>query len=268
MPSDLLPHHVSGEGPPLVLLNGGMMTYAAWEPLAPALSTSCRLVRCDFRGQLLAPGDSPPTLAGHADDVLRLMDGLRIESAHVAGTSFGGLVALTLGAAAPARVRSLVVTNVTERVTQAMRVGVAMLRDACQEAIDGGDGGRVLDLVTPATWSPAFIEANATLLAARRQAVGLLPRAWFSGLRQLLTTLDETDLRPVLDRIACPALVIGGENDLTFPPGHSRAVAAGIPGARLVIMPGGSHGLAIERSAEVVDLLLGFVGEVERRSAP
>ena len=63
--------------------------------------------------------------------------------------------------------------------------------------------------------------------------------------------------------IACPTLVIGGGADVTFPVEHSRAVAAGIAGARLVVIPGGSHGLVIERSAEVIDLVVNFVRDIE-----
>ena len=265
---DTLAHTVSGDGPPLLLLNGGLMSYPAWEPLAGPLTSACRLVRCDFRGQLLSPGNAPATLAGHADDLTRLLDALRIESTHVAGVSFGALVGLTLAARAPARVRSLVALNATDRMTPEITERGSPLRAAAHDAATGGDGGRVLDLVAETTWSPEYRAAQAAALAARRQAVCLLPRTWFAGLEQLMAALEDLDLTSLLPLVACPTLIVGGEADVTFPIEHSRALAAGIRGARLVVIDRGSHGLAIERAAEVIDLIVNFVRETEARGAP
>ena len=83
----LLTHAVRGEGEPLLLLNGGMMTYASWEPLSTRLAESYRLVLCDLRGQLLSPGSAPAELADNVADLTALLDHLEIDSAHVLGTS-------------------------------------------------------------------------------------------------------------------------------------------------------------------------------------
>ncbi len=261
---DILAHAVNGDGTPLLLLNGGLMSYQAWEPVAVPLSASCRLVRCDFRGQLLSPGEPPPTLDGHADDLLRLMDHLCLDSAHVAGASFGALAGIALAARAPSRVRSLIAMTATEKVTREMSERGAELRAACKAAAEGGDGGRVLDLIAEATWSPEFRAANGEALAARRRVVSMLPRRWFANLEKLMVPLDDLDLTPALARITCPTLVIGGDGDRTFPVEHSRALAAGIRGAELVIIPGGSHGLVIEHAPKVIEMIETFMGKVER----
>ena len=269
MTTDILSHVVNGDGPPLLLLNGGLMSYAAWEPFVSGIAGTCRVVRCDFRGQLLSPGDAPATLVGHADDVLRLLDALGVESAHVAGASFGALVGITLAARAPRRIRSLAAITATDRMTPDMEAGSARMREACRAALAGGDGGRVLDLVTAATWSPGFLAAQAAVLAARRSAVALLPSKWFAGLERLLASMDGLDLRPLLSQITCPALVIGGERDVTFPVEHSRELAARIPHARLVVVPDGYHGLIVEQAPLVFGLLADFVREAEgARSVP
>ena len=211
-------------------------------------------------------GPAPPTLDGHADDLVRLLDALQIESAHVAGVSFGALVGITLAARASSRVRSLTAMNATDRVTPEMAARGAPAREAAHVAATGGDAGRLLDLVAETTWSPEYRAAQASALAARRQGVGLLPRTWFVGLGQLLAALDNLDMTPLLPRIACPTLIVGGEADVTFPVEHSRALAAGIPGSRLVVIPKGSHGVVIERAAEVIDLVVDFIQDVEARA--
>jgi pimeloyl-ACP methyl ester carboxylesterase len=267
MTTDILTHVVNGDGPPLLLLNGGLMSYSAWEPLAAVIARSCRVVRCDFRGQLMSPGEAPTTFAGHADDLLRLMDALALDSAHIAGASFGALAGMTLAARAPGRLRSLVAITATDRMTPEMDAGSARMREACRVALDGGDGGRVMDLVNPATWSPEFLTAQSSVLAARRQAVAMLPRAWFVGLEQLLASMDGLDLRALLPGITCPTLIIGGDQDVTFPVEHSRALAAQIPRARLEIVPDGYHGLVVEHAPRVIQLLLDFVRDVETARA-
>ena len=263
----VLAHAVDGGGPPLLLLNGGLMTYAAWEPLAAPLARTCRVIRCDFRGQWLSPGEPPDTLDGHAADLAELLDDLGDTSVHVAGASFGALVGLVMAARMPSRVRSLVAMTATDRITPDMAEGASALRAACRDAAAGGDGRRVFDLINEATWSPSFRSAQAALLAARREQIGLLPRSWFAGLERLMAPLDGLDLRPLLPSIACPTLVVGGDIDLTFPVEHSRALAAGIRGSRLEVMPGGSHGLCIEQAPRVVEMIGTFVREIDRAGA-
>ena len=259
MTSSVLSHKITGSGAPLVLLNGGLMTIAAWDGYAAALSPQFQVVRCDFRGQLLSPGDPPPTVAGHAGDLVQLFDALGIGAAHVVGASFGALVGLTLAADAPSRVRTVVAITATDRMTPAMDAGSMKVREACQEALAGGDGGKIVDWINPATWSPEFLAANSAFLAARRQAVASLPAAYFQGLDALVASIVGLDLRPLLPRITAPTLIVGGERDLTFPVEHSRALSGAIPGARLEIVPKGPHGLVLEHAAEVIALVKSFV---------
>ena len=193
-------------------------------------------------------------------DVIALLDSLNIQRAHVAGTSFGGFVALKLAADHPDRVASIAIIAAAERITPELWEGSARTREAALAAAAGtGDGGRVLDYVLPATYSPAYMEANAELLGAHRRQTALLPRIWFLGIAGILSALEGLDLTPGLPRIQCPALIVAGEEDRMFPLDHSQALASGIPGARLVVVPGGSHGMVIERPDEVAGILRGFL---------
>jgi 3-oxoadipate enol-lactonase len=257
--SEVLAHQVDGAGEPVLLLNGGMMSMAAWEPVAAPLAGSFRVVRCDFRGQLLSPGEPRPDLGAHVEDLLALLDALEIEKAHVVGVSFGALVGLPFAARHPERVSSITAITATERITDAMWQGTVRLREAALEAVAGGDGGRVHDLIVPSTFTPAFLQAQAAALAFRRRQVAGLPPIWFRGVAAILSALQGMDLRPELPRIQCPALIVGAENDVTFPPEHSRVLVSGIPGARLEIVPGTAHGLAIEHAGLVVPILRDFL---------
>jgi pimeloyl-ACP methyl ester carboxylesterase len=257
----ILGHRLSGnpDGPPVLLLNGGMMTMGAWEPVAAPLGADFHVVRCDFRGQILSPGEPEPNLEAHVADVIALLDELGLERVHAAGTSFGGLVALKLAALHPGRVASVEAIAATERITPAVWEGSVLAREAALDAAVGGDGGRVLDFVIPMTYSPAFQSTWAGVLAAHRKQTALLPPLWFLGIARILSTLEGLNLTPDLPRIQCPALIVAGEEDRMFPLEHSRALAEGIPGARLEIVPGGSHGLVIEQPARVAEILKDFL---------
>jgi pimeloyl-ACP methyl ester carboxylesterase len=251
-PPDVLAHRCDGEGEPLLLLNGGMMSFPAWEPVAARLEERFRVIRCDFRGQLFSPGPPPDSMEGHADDAARLLDHLGIARAHVVGASFGAYVALLLAARQPARVASVVAATVTDHVEDEMGEGGVALRAACESALAGGDRGTVFDLIVDAAYSPAWREAHRGELSARRGQADRLPDSWFSGLLCLLSALSRCDLRPVLGRIACPVLVLAAGADAVMPLERTEAVAKGIPGAKFVLLPECGHALVVEREAEFV----------------
>ncbi len=106
-----LHHQVEGpaDAPALVLLNSLGTDLRMWDAQAAALRGEFRIVRCDARGHGDSPYTAAPwTLADLGADVLRLLDLLAIEEAHVAGVSLGGATAVWLAAHAPERVDRLV----------------------------------------------------------------------------------------------------------------------------------------------------------------
>lgn len=257
-----LTHQIEGSGETVLLLNGGLMSVAAWEPIAHAIRRSHEVVRCDFRGQLLSPGEPPATLEGHATDAAALLDTLGRERVNVVGTSFGAEVGLLLAATRPERVASLAAITATDRVTPDAWTAALPLLQACREAAAGGDGARVFDLLLPGTFSPAYLNAQAALLRERRQQIAAFPAAWFAGLAGLLGALEGLDLTPQLGRIRCPTLVVAAERDLTFPPERSDALAAAIPGAVLTVVPGSGHALVAEAPGRLVEILDSFLANL------
>src|SRR6185295_16858148 len=191
MTPSLLAHRVTGkpDGPPLLLLNGGMMTMAAWERIAAPLADTYRIVRCDLRGQLLSPGEPEPCVEAHVADVIALLDLLGIERIQAAGTSYGAFVALRFASLYPERAASVIAITTGELITPKFWEATALVREAAIAAAAGGDGGRVLDLILPATYSPEYLESNAALLAAHRHQTSLLPTVWFLGLARILSSL-------------------------------------------------------------------------------
>lgn len=255
----ILAHRVDGQGEPLLLLNGGMMSYAAWDDFVPPLAERFRVVRCDFRGQLRSPGETPATFAGHAEDLLALLDHLGIARAHVVGTSFGGFAAIHLAALAPDRVASLSALTVTDRISEEMASEAAALVVACHDVLAGGPREKVYDLIVRFAYSPAWAGAHAADLATRRALVAHLPPFWFAGLADLLGALEGLDLDPLLPRISCPALVLLADGDLAMPLAGGRALARALPRGELAVVEGAGHAVVVEKPRETLDHILAFL---------
>ncbi len=257
-------HRVDGSGESaIVLLNGGMMTTAHWEPVAARLvALGHRVVRLDLRGQMMSPGQAAPDLAAHADDVAALLCELGIARAAVAGTSFGALVGLVLAANHPQQVSALVAMNATARLSSEMLDATRELEGFAREAAAGtGDPGRILDVLVPGTYSDAWIEANRDALPPRRAQMKALPAAYYEGMATLLDALARLDLTEVLPRIAVPVHVVAAELDRTFPLPFSQELAAAIPGARLTVIAGAPHGFIIEQPDAAARLIHAFAEE-------
>lgn len=251
----MLTHRVDGDGPPLVLLNGGLMSIGAWQAYMPALTARFRVIRCDFRGQLLTPGPFAQSWEEHAQDVVEMLEHLSIERAHIAGASFGAEVAMMMAARYPERVERLTIITATERTNETMRNDAREGVRMAERAAAGGGGEELFRSVMEATWSEAWLAKQPDFIEQRLRQVAMLPPAYYAGAAAIVGLLESLDLTPELGKIKAPALVIGGEHDRIFPPEHSRAIAALIPNARLVILPDTGHGLLFECVDEVVKLL-------------
>jgi 3-oxoadipate enol-lactonase len=123
-------HQSEGTGEPLLLLNGIAMSAVSWDVVARPLAKSYRVIRCDFRGQLMTPMSPPSDIAEHADDVAALLDHLEIKRTHLIGTSFGGVVGTLVAARYPDRVRSLTTIASANGFDEGMADEVARWRAA------------------------------------------------------------------------------------------------------------------------------------------
>lgn len=261
-----LAHRVEGSGAPLVLLNGGMMTFASWQPVAVRLETSYRVLRFDFRGQLLSPGEPPAELAGHAADLLALLDEAGYANAHLVGASFGALVAVEFAANHPERVRSLALVTAMDRATVTFRSQSDGMRAILADVAAGGDREPFWDVMVAGVYSRPYLEREREALAARCAQLGLLPATWFTGVDRLLAAVEAFDLTPALARIHRPSLVIAAADDQVMDAARSRVLAESL-GADLVTHPTAGHALVAEDPAWLAQTLEQFLERSERRAS-
>ena len=277
----VLAHEVRGPdgGPtgdaaePLLLLNGGLMTWAAWEPLSTGLAKRYRLILCDLRGQLMSPGDPPAELEGNVSDLTALLDHLEIESTHVLGASYGGEIGLLMAALAPERVRSLVGVTVADYADEQMKRVSGEWRQLLAAAVDPESRGAFHRRLIESVYSEGFLAKHGEELAARAAQVAALPDVWWQGVRGIFDAVDCLDVRRHLAAIRCPTLVVIAGADQLMPAGRSLALAAAVAGAETRMHETSGHALVAEDPRWLAQVSLDFlarhaVSESGRAVAP
>ena len=135
-----MPLHVHTFGPPdgqpLLALPGLRGPGLVWRHLAETQLADMRVYAPDLRGQGSSVQEPPWTLEQHAADVLDTLDAIGLPEVDVVAQSFSGAVALSLNAAAPGRVRRLILLDPTIRVPAGVADVVA--RRALDERAEGG----------------------------------------------------------------------------------------------------------------------------------
>jgi 3-oxoadipate enol-lactonase len=242
----------AGQGKPLLLLNGVMMTTQSWVFQSRALSPHFTCVLHDFRGQLRTPHPGPIDMRDHVKDLAALMDRLGIESAHLVGTSYGGEVAMLFALAHPHRVRSLSLIACVSHVEPPLREAVELWRDVALRAPES-----LYEVTAPYNFSPAVL--TPTFLEQGRTRLGAYPSQFFRDFAALCDAFLALDVTHRLPAITARTLVICGENDVLKPRHYSEIIAAGIPGAKLEVVPGAPHAVVIENHEAVNTLLREFL---------
>lgn len=259
----LLGHRLRGRHPErpadevVMLLNGAMMTFAAWEPVASRILGSYAVLGCDLRGQLLSPGKGHLRLEDHVEDLVALLDALDLGSVHVMGTSFGGEVAVHFASRHPERVRTLALVTAGDRTAPGMKEDSTELQRLARIAADGGEAGLFRDRLVDRVYSDEYLESHAAELEARKDIP--LPRIWYEGLLGILESVKDFDLSDLLAGIECPTLVVHASLDGVIPLARVRPLADGIAGAEWRVHPTSGHALVAEDPAWLAETYLEFL---------
>lgn len=249
-----------GQGAPWVFLHGFPLTRKLWDGQR-ALQTEARLILPDLRGHGASPVNGNCTMDAMAEDVLALCDRLGIERFGLAGLSMGGYVALALQERAPGRVAALVLadTQAGADTPEAREAREKLARRLDEEGIDV-----LLDEFVPKLLSPSGFADEQLLSHVRAMVFSNEADAMAAALRGMAQRRDHTAR---LGDIACPVLVLVGEQDGLTPPEKARAMVEALPHARLTELPEAGH-LSNLEAPDVFNMTLrGFMAEVPTEGA-
>jgi pimeloyl-ACP methyl ester carboxylesterase len=246
--------------PPVLLVMGLGAQMIAWpDDFCRALSVGHYVVRFDNRdvgesqwieGQVdlaaCVAGDTSSalyTLEDMADDTVRLLETLGIESTHVVGASMGGMIAQTLAIRHRDRVRSLtsiMSTTGEPGIAQSSEAATAVLLSPPAQSREEAMERAVA--ASEVIGSPGFAldEEGIRDRAARAWDRGINPSGFAHQLAAIYASGDRT---PALRSLDVPTLIVHGEADQLVPIAGGRATAAAIPGAELWAVTGMGHDL-------------------------
>jgi pimeloyl-ACP methyl ester carboxylesterase len=271
--SAFTPEHRGGSGSPLVCLHGFADTWRTWELVLPAL---------ERRHEVLAP-----TLAGHAggpplegepdsstlvDAVARAMDAAGMATAHLAGNSLGGWIALAL--AARGRARSVVAlapaggwATGDELPGTLFALQTAML-DAMRSAAPRAPA--LLATVEGRRSATQYTTVHFEHIPAELLAHQMLGIASARGTRALLERAPRADWSLDAASIACRVRIVWGTEDrlLPWPAAAARYRREWLPHADWVVLDGVGHCPQLDVPVEAAQLILGFTAGRGRRELP
>lgn len=246
-----------GTGEPVLVVTGWTISSAVFEPVAHLYAPDrLRTIAYDHRGSgRSAPWLGPVSMAMLAADAARVLDDRGVDCAHVVGLSMGAMVALELAVRMPARVKSLVLVGGTAGGPQSRVPGARAVARTVGELAGDLRGG---------TW-PAAVLFSASFRAEHPERVAELvkpfqrhrPPPWTVQFQTLAASCFSR--RGDLGRVQAPTLVVHGELDAMSPPANAHALADGIPGAELWMIPGGGHAAPLERADEAAERFLAWV---------
>lgn len=243
-----------GAGFPLVLIHGHTLDGRMWDTVAQHLAARYRVIVPDMAGHGQSGLAEQPAPLSH--DLAALLDGLGIERAAVCGLSLGGAVAINFALHFPERCAALVPVDAAlfgYKFAQwnSNRPYVAMAREQ-------GLAPALEAWLRDPIFAPLMASPAGERLAAQVRAFS--GATWLGSAGPVVPPgpLDAARLADVL----APALVLVGELDL--PDFHTIAglLAAGIPGARLTVVPGAGHVLPAEAPEAFLAALEPFLEQV------
>src|SRR5919202_761785 len=251
-------YEAAGRGPAVVLIHGGLVDSRMWDDQMRPLAKRFRVVRYDLRGYGRSAAPTAPF--SHVEDLRALMDFLKVGRAAVVGLSLGGIVAADFALEHPERVERLALVGAglrgdtqppDERSLNAYRTGAREGAEKYFEAF------LQADLLAGVRNRPAARERMHRMMIDNFKALTYLT----SGMLQY----PEPKTIERLGEIRAPTLVVVGSLDGRNLQNIADTLAARIPGARKVTIPGASHHPPVETPKEFNRVLLDFLQEGKRR---
>ena len=224
-----------GDGPVVVLLHATLHDRHDFDPIVSHLRRDHRVIALDWPGHGQSPAPVPdyqPTAASFADALLDVVAALDLPSATYIGNSVGGFAAARLAITDPQRVSRLVLVNaggfiagpVTNLYCRTLGT-TALMKRALPWSIRS--------YMKATSDNDHAVQQRALARAKTRDGVVLTAAMWRSFAE------PDYDLRPHVDRMTAPCLVIWGSKDTAIPMRLGRATAAAVPGSRLEVLPTG-----------------------------
>jgi pimeloyl-ACP methyl ester carboxylesterase len=204
---------------PIIFLHGGLGSARSWGHQVEFFSKNYRVITPESRGQgRSTDSNAPLTYHLMAEDMIRLMDKLKIPSAYIVGWSDGGNIGIDMAIHHPTRVKKLVAYGANINPAGLQNHFLEYLRTVTPEKMQRDNGSDYLALSSHPEKLPIIAEK--------------IRKMW----------LAEPQFTPAqLAKITTPTLVMDGAQEELIRVDHAQEIAAAIPNAKLMMLPNVGH---------------------------
>jgi pimeloyl-ACP methyl ester carboxylesterase len=235
-----------GSGPAVLLIHGFPLNRQMWQPqLKPLADAGCRVIAPDLRG--FGASDAPAggySMEVFADDIIALMDSLKIEKAVIGGMSMGGYILMNLLERYPNRVRAA--CFIATRSNADDEAGRERRKAMAAEAERLG-ANPIIKIFAELLFAADTMHERPELIA---RVTSWMREADPNGLAGgLLAIRDRKDYTPLLPSFKQPSLVLAGAEDRAAPAEAADALINGLTGCRSRIIGKAGHMVNMEQPA-------------------
>jgi len=242
------------QGVPVVFIHAFPLNQRMWDDQVSVLKHSARVVTFDIRGLGKSKSQGPYTLEFVVDDLISLMDQLKIDKAVVVGLSMGGFVALRAAERNPDRILGLVLADTkAEADSDKSKLG---RYEALKVIKDKGLKTLVEDFVKKSLSPDTKAFKDTVDIAMKNSADGVSAA--------LLALTSRTDTTAGLASIHVPTVILQGENDMVIPLESAKVLNEKIPGSRFFIIPKAGHLSNLDNPQAFNVKLTEFVNEFKK----
>jgi pimeloyl-ACP methyl ester carboxylesterase len=247
-----------GAGEPVLAIPGFGSSSAIFEPIVGASGGGMRWITCDLPASGRSSKRALACTTGRlALSTTRVLDELGLETAHIAGASLGGAIALQAALRVPRRVRSLILMGTTAAGPLERRLDPRELLAVAARVASGSLRRRRLWLA-PAIFSPDFLADEPDRAKALLRLVSAHPPTpW--GLAGQYVAAALHDVASDLERISAPTLILHAERDVLVPLGNAERLARAVADAELHIFGGAGHAFGLEHPATTASIIRDWV---------
>jgi len=234
---------VDGKGPPLVMIHGLL-----------ELAGRYRVIRPDLPGSGRSSHDGALSIDGFAEAVLRLMDVMGADRAHLAGHSLGTIVCQHIAVRRPSAVVSLALFGPIHAPPDAAR---GALKERARKARADGMA-EIADTIVQGSLAAAARSDRPEAVAFVRESLMRQPPEGYAATCEALAEVAAADL----SQISCPVMLRTGDEDGIGPASGMYAMADALRGADAAVLQGCGHWATIERARETTRALGDFLARV------
>lgn len=243
---------------PIVLIHGFPLNYEMWQPQIECLTKRFRVIAYDVRGHGKTSSRDPQyVIEFFVDDLIGLLDQLKIERAILCGLSMGGYIALRRVERNPERVMGLILADTQSRSdSNEIKLKRAPIKSVKTQGVEvyAETSVKTLFALDSLTKKTDVVEKIKEIIRANSSS---------AICAALLALSGRTDTTPALPSINVPTLILVGEHDALTPPVASQEMHNKIVNSEIHVIPNAGHLSNLENPDEFNKYMLSFLAKLE-----